>query len=245
MIEILLPAYNEEEALRTLIPSLHSVLKENSEPHRITVVNDGSRDGTSDLLARFAQSMPVREVKHEKNRGYGAALGTGFHDLIRENHAPDSIVISLDADGTHDAEYIPAMIAKIRDGWDVVTASYTMPGGAVAGVPRYRAILSSGVNVLFRILCPVPGARTYSNGFRAYRMKILDEAAARYSGRLIEESGFSGGAELFLKAAACGARVAEIPFTLHYERRGKDSKIRFLPTIRGYLKLIFRFKSAG
>jgi dolichol-phosphate mannosyltransferase len=64
MIYVLLPAYNEEAALRTLVPALHSILKGLSEKHEIVVANDGSRDGTASLLARFANEIPIHEVKH-------------------------------------------------------------------------------------------------------------------------------------------------------------------------------------
>lgn len=240
MIDVLLPAYNESRSLRALVPLIHGVLGAQAESHRVIVVNDGSRDETSTLLADLARRGPVHEVLHPINRGYGAALGSGYGWVLNQPGGPDDVIVSLDADGTHGPEFIPALVQRLRAGYDIVTASYDMPGGSVTGVPPYRRLLSRSVNGLFRVLCAVPGARTYSNGFRVYRRSIVEAVASRFGGRLIEDAGFAGGAELFLKAAAAGGRAAEAPFDLHYERRGKDSKIRFAPTILGYLRLIRR-----
>jgi dolichol-phosphate mannosyltransferase len=187
--------------------------------------------------------LPVEEVLHPENRGYGAALLSGYRWILDRETGPASVVVSLDADGTHGPEYILSLVSKVREGWDIVTASYTMAGGAVTGVPLYRALLSRMVNGLFWLFCRVPGAYTYSNGFRAYRLGALQRAEERFGKSLIEETGFAGGAELFLRAAACGGRAAEVPFVLRYERRGKNSKIRFIPTILGYLRLIARARS--
>src|SRR5438132_264522 len=138
MIYVLLPAYNEEAALRTLVPALHSVLKGLSEKHVIVVVNDGSRDDTSGLLARLAQTMPVDEVKHPTNLGYGVALRSGYMYVLGQEASSDSIIVALDADGTHGPEYVPRLLEKIRAGCDMVTASYAMEGGSCKGIPPQR-----------------------------------------------------------------------------------------------------------
>jgi dolichol-phosphate mannosyltransferase len=240
MIYVLLPAYNEESALRGLLPALHSILKGLSEKHEIVVVNDGSQDATTAVLTQFSKGIPLHEVKHLTNLGYGAALRSGYLYVLGQNASFDSIVVSLDADGTHGPEFVPRLLEKIRDGYDVVTASYTTEGGSYTAIPAQRIFLSRVVNWLFRIFCPVHSARTYTNGFRAYRLEILRKIDHKFGERLIEETGFAGGTELFLKASACGGRVGEVPFDHHYERRGKDSKIRIIPTILGYLKLMLR-----
>jgi dolichol-phosphate mannosyltransferase len=134
------------------------------------------------------------------------------------------------------------MAKKIQEGCDVVTASYRLPGGRTVGVPLKRRILSDGINILLGLRYSVEGAGTYTNGFRAYRAKMLK----KLSKPLITENGFAGGTELFLRVCLAGGKAGEIPFTLRYDYRGADSKIRFVPTIRGYLRLFFskRYQSA-
>jgi len=126
------------------------------------------------------------------------------------------------------------MVARIREGADVVIASRFCPGGNEIGVSAPRRFLSRGVILFMQLAAPVPGVRDYSCGFRAYSAKILRTAAATFGDRLIETHGFSVMTELLIKLHAIGAHIEEIPFTLHYNRKIGKSKIRLLPTLKGY-----------
>jgi dolichol-phosphate mannosyltransferase len=147
----------------------------------------------------------------------------------------------MDADNTHPPTYIPALRVKLQTGFDVVTASYTTGGGSARGVPFPRRLLSRGANALLGARFHFPGIGTYTNGFRAYRVGALQQAHRRYNDRLVEETNFAGGTELFIKTVRSGARPGEIPFILDYEKRGADSKINIPKTILGYLKLLKLF----
>lgn len=240
MIFVLLAAFNEERALRALLPELNAALKNQSESHRLVVVDDGSKDGTPKLLSDLSRTLPLQVLTHSDNKGYAAALKTGYSHILDLPNVSNSVIVSLDADGTHRPEYILALIQKLHEGWDIVTASYRMPGGQSDGLPLSRQWMSVVVNKLFKIFSPVTDIETYTNGFRAYRAEILQKVRNHFGNPLIEEDGFAGGTELFLKAVFCRGRATEIPFHLYYDRRGKESKIRFIPTICGYLKLIQR-----
>jgi dolichol-phosphate mannosyltransferase len=233
---VILPAFNEAEPLSTLVDQIGLELKPVAD-FQIVVVDDGSTDSTSDVLRVLSGRWPMQLLRHDRNRGYGAALKTGLLWVSPIAQSSD-IVITLDADNTHSPVYLPALVGKIVEGFDVVTASYWMTGGRMNGVPLKRRLMSRMVNVLFRVLVPIKGTRCFTNGFRAYRMAALQSAFQRYGDRLIEYTGFPGGAELFLKVATSGAKTAEIPFVLHYENRGSASKIRVFETIWGYLRLL-------
>jgi len=237
---ILLPAYNEERALAELIPAIGAALRSEPMPYEICVVDDGSRDGSVALLETLKQQWPVRLLRHEINKGYGAALNTGF-SWIAANAQPDDVALSLDADNTHSPVYFMPMVRRLQEGFDVVTASYMMKGGEAIGVPFKRKIFSTAANGLLRLTCRVPGTYAYTNGFRAYRVAALKRAAMQYRDKLVEETGFPGGTELLLKVAQFGVRTSEVPFILRYDRRGGQSKIRIVRTIRCYLQLIGRF----
>jgi dolichol-phosphate mannosyltransferase len=213
---VLLPAFNEAPALQQLIPAIAETLSAALPLWQIVVVDDGSTDQTRSVVDGLASSLPVLLLRHQANHGYGAALSTGFEWIVQ--HAdPDDAAVSMDADRTHPPETLPALVRALTDGADVVTASYAIPGGRSTGVP---------------------GARTYTNGYRAYRVKILKDVQTRYGRPLIGAPGFPGGTELFLKACAAGARAREVPFILRYENRGSGSKIRLFRTIGGYLALL-------
>ncbi len=237
MIFVLLPALNEAEALSRLIPDIGRTLQKAKLSYQIVLVDDGSSDKTPELVAEWKKSWPLEHLRHTHNRGYGAALKTGYL-WIAQNAMPEDIVVSLDSDNTHSPDYIPQLVKKIEEGFDVVTASYWMKGGRMTGVPFQRQVMSFVVNTLLRVLKPMGGVRCYTNGFRAYRVSALRKVRDHYGDHLIEHTGFPGGAELFIKAGRLGAKAGEIPFVLHYENRGAGSKIRLVSTILGYLKLL-------
>lgn len=236
-IFLVLPAYNEERALGQLLPDIARALKPLGIPYTIGVVDDGSRDGTAALADRLARELPIQLLRHEKNIGYGGSIKTGALWAI-QNGSPEDVVITMDSDNTQSPAYIPALIQKLQNGSDVVTASYTMPGGQVHGVPFLRRIFSQTANFLIGARFRFPGIATYTNGFRAYRVGALQQAFHRYGDALVKETNFAGGTELFIKTVQAGARPGEIPFTLEYGRRGNDSKINIPRTISGYLKLL-------
>ncbi len=232
---VLLPALNEVNALSQLIPAIGESVKDLG-PYRIVLVDDGSTDATQTAAQEWSRRWPLEVLRHPANRGYGAALRTGFEWIIA-NASPTDIVVSLDADNTHRPEYIRALKNKIEEGYEVVTTSYWGAGGEMRGVPFKRRLMSHSINLFFRIALRSRDLRCFTNGFRAYRVSVLQKAAARYQ-PLIEQTGFPGGAELFIKVYRLGARAAEIPFILHYGNRGGDSKIRLVSTILGYLRLL-------
>jgi dolichol-phosphate mannosyltransferase len=234
---ILLPAYNEERALRELIPNISTELKAKSFSYTILVMDDGSKDGTAALLQTLSKDHPLHILHHPVNRGYGAAIASGVAWAV-QNARPEDVVITMDADNTHSPSYILPLIQKLDEGNGVVTASYTISGGHAYGVPWKRRVMSFGANFLLGMRFHLPGVSTYTNGFRAFRLKALQEAYRRHGDRLVELRHFAGGTELFVKVVQCGVRAGEIPFDLHYERRGTDTKIHIPRTIQGYLKLL-------
>jgi dolichol-phosphate mannosyltransferase len=236
---IVLPAYNEATALSSLIPKIVQSLKASHRAFEVTVVNDGSSDETSQILSSLPPHYATREIRHEINQGYGFALKTGF--LWVADHAKsEDAVVTMDADNTQDPVYIPALIATLEEGFDAVTASSVMEGGHVSGISWMRRSMSACINMMFQRVMGLPGVQTYTNGFRAYRVSALKTAHQKYRDHLIDEPGFPGGTELFLKIAGLGGKLAEIPFDLHYEQRGSESKIRLFSTIKRYLRLLRR-----
>lgn len=235
---ILLPAYNEARALEQLIPAIQKAVAPLGQPYEILVVDDGSRDDTAVVIDRLKADIPVQRLVHSANRGYGATLLTGFEHVLAQAGA-DDVVVTMDSDNTHDPQYIASLLSCLeKNDFGIVTASYSCAGGKAYGVPPYRRLMSAGVNLLFRLVYPLGGLTTYTNGYRIYRLSALRKAQERFGHPLIRENGFPGGAELFLKVCRAGARPGEVAFDLHYENRGADSKINLPQTIRRYLKLL-------
>jgi len=254
MLYIVLPAYNEDQALPELLADIdHNCA---AIPHQIVVVNDGSTDSTFDVIQNYAQTHDnVHGVNHEQNQGLGAAINSGFQYVLNHNYqvnSPDKltsekqdspdIVITMDADNTQPADCIPVLYDEICSGADLVIASRYVQGGEQHGLSFGRRGLSWGAGRVMRFFAPIKGVRDYSCGYRAYRLRLLAEGTRQYGPNIIKSRNFSGMVELLLKVAPFAERVTEVPLKLHYELKKGASKMRIGATIWGYLQLIYQLK---
>lgn len=236
MILILLPAYNEEESLPLLMPKLQQVLSLMEEGYRVIVCNDGSTDRTQELLEHYAREMPVEIILHKINRG----LGESSRDLFErasEIAGADDVIVRLDCDDTHEPEFIPSIVVKVRSGYDVVIASRFAPGGGQMGVEGYRAFISRGANLFMKVFFPIPGLKEYSCGFRGYRAEKIKEAISYYGNNFIQLKGlgFTCTLEKLVKLKLINARFGEVPFMLRYDQKQSASKMVSSVTTLGYI----------
>ena len=240
MIVVVLPAYNEADALPPLLRRLHGV----SAGHfgsalSVIVVDDGSSDGTGEAARAAVDGLDVRVVSHPVNRGLNEAIRTGLLAAL-DQAGEDDIVITMDADDTHAPGLISRMTMLIEEVNDVVVASRYSPGGRVLGVPISRRILSRGASLLFRAVYPVRGVRDYTCGYRAYRAGLLKAAFDRWGDQFISEPGFSCMVDILLKLSRMDAVVTEAPLVLRYGRKPGKSKMNVRRTMAQTLSLLAR-----
>jgi dolichol-phosphate mannosyltransferase len=238
-VYVVLPAYNEQEALGALLDSIRSALDDGPCPYKVIVVDDGSQDATPLVASKAAFVMPVDLVEHRVNQGLAAAIRTGLTSAL-DRCGPDDVIVTMDADNTHPPQLIPGMLDKIAEGYDVVIASRFQPGAKVHGVPASRQLYSVVARYLFQATFPIRGVRDYTCGYRAYRATALRQAMDKYGNQLISETGFSCMADVLLKLQRLPLKMTEVPLELHYERRGTGSKMRVARTIRQTLSLLVR-----
>lgn len=236
MILVLLPAYNEEESLPRLMPKLKATLTEMNEDYRILVCNDGSLDNTQSILEAFGQEMPIEIIRHKVNRGLGESMRDLF-ERASEITRPGDVIVRLDCDDTHEPEYIPLIIEKVRCGFDVVIASRFESGGGQMGVDAYRAFISRSANLFMKVFFPISGLKEYSCGFRGYRAEKIKEAITFYGNNFIQLKGlgFTCTLEKLVKLHLIGARFGEVPFVLRYDQKQSDSKMVSSITTLGYI----------
>ena len=226
-LSIVIPCYNEVENIQKLEAELLPVVENLTKDYQVEVVfvDDGSTDGTLDAIRdqlkvdQMANVTPVYR-QHERNKGLGAALKTGFSAVTGD------LIVTTDSDGTYKFSNIPTLLAEI-DGADIVTASPYHPQGEVVGVPGYRLILSKGSSMIYRLLVDWH-IHTYTCLFRAYKREVIDKIK-------FESDGFLAGTELMVKAMLKGYRVSEYPAAL-YRRAFGTSKAKIMRTIRAHLK---------
>jgi glycosyltransferase involved in cell wall biosynthesis len=169
MLSIVIPAYNEEKGIAEIMQRVLSIrpslAASGVEEMELLVVNDGSRDHTAQVAQECAGADPgVRIISHPKNRGYGAALKTGF------NQARGEMVGFLDADGTYPPEFFPQLCQEIKKGSDLVIGSRM--AGAESHMPPTRRL----GNIIFANLLNILGWQRITDsasGMRVFRKDIL------------------------------------------------------------------------
>lgn len=238
MFWIMLPAFNEENAIPLILPKIKKVFTENSLKYRVVVVEDGCTDATSQVLERMRQDHPLDVVFHKINRGLGETERDGF-EYVAEHAHDDDVLIRLDCDDTHEPEYILSLIEKLGEGYDVVNTSRFRKGGGQRGVSKYRAFISYSANLFMRFVFNIPGLKDYSCGFRAYRVKVIKDAVRIFGNGFIQLKGlgFTSTLETIVKLKLLGCRFAEVPFMLYYDKKASPSKMVSSITTLGYLMM--------
>jgi glycosyltransferase involved in cell wall biosynthesis len=220
-ISVFFPAYNDAPSLPALLATSFRTLEENFADYEVIVVNDGSSDGTDQVLARLQQhyGAPLRIVTHEKNQGYGAALRSGFASASKE------LVFYTDGDGQYD----PAELMKLYRSLGPET-------GLVNGYklarndPWGRVWIGNVYNRFARLLFGVR-LRDIDCDFRLIRRSVLDALQLRSTSGTIC-------VELVRKIELSGCGVEEVGVR-HYPRlHGRSQFFRFRSLLTTLYQLI-------
>ena len=200
---IIIPLFNEEASIVPLYVRLTQVLTGLDQPYEIIFVDDGSKDTTPQVLDQIYESdSRIKIVSLRRNFGQTAALKAGF-DVAR-----GEIVISMDGDLQHDPEEIPVFIAKLADGYDIVS------GWRTQRRDRWltRRLPSRTANWMMAKLSGVP-LHDFGTTFKAYRREIIQNVQ------------LYGDLHRFIPALAAwsGARITEIPIKNPARRTGKSN----------------------
>lgn len=221
-LTVVLPALNEEGALRLVLPRLRAVFQRLGLRGEILVVDGRSKDAT----VAVAEAGGAR-VLVQSDKGLGRALREG----LLATSSPWIAVI--DADGSHPPEILADMWAS-RGGWDLVIASRYVPGGTAVMDPL-RQILSRALNIAARLVLSLP-ARDSSGGFRLYRGDLARAVCANATA-----TDFTIQQELLVGILSRGGKILEIPF--RYERRLKGvSKASALRLAPAYVRMLVKLR---
>lgn len=220
-VTLVVPAYDEEDGIEGVVARLLGLAID--APVEILVVDDGSSDGTAKVLERLAAKNPrVRVIRHDQNRGYGAALKTGFASARHE------VVVITDADGTYPEDRIGHLLERIDAGAEMAVGART---GAEVEVPLLRRPAKAFLRLLASYLA---GTRIpdLNSGLRAIRRDLV------LTYRPILPNGFSFTTTITLAAITNGHRVDFV--SIDYRKRSGSSKIRPIRDTLGFLSLIVR-----
>lgn len=238
-VHVVLPAFNEAACIGRLLEHLDEDLGDAGQPYTVTLVDDGSTDGTTEAAQAFTSRIDLRLIRHERNQGLGATLRDGLVAAAAQA-APRDILVTMDADDTHTPGLILRMTRMIHEGHDVVIASRYQPGSRTIGVPAHRRALSYFGSLLFRLVFPIRGVRDFTCGYRAYRAEVIQQALRQYGDAFLDQDGFQCMVDVLLKLRRMHLIFGEVPFILRYDIKEGASKMNVGRTIRRTLALMLR-----
>lgn len=228
MVAIVIPTYNERENLPRL---LHGILALGMRDAKVIVVDDASNDGTAEM-ARATPGVTV--IKRVGERGLGSALVRGFREALRVGA---DVVVEMDADGSHDPSELPNLLAAVASGADVAVGSRRIAGGRIIGWGFFRHFMSWSAMAAARLVLGLK-TRDVTNGFRAYRRKVLETIGLDS----LRSSGYAFQEELLFRAERAGFRVVEVPTTFRDRTAGK-SKLSLRDVGEFFITLIRLWRS--
>lgn len=244
MFFIVLPIYNEEKEIGRLFRRIDKFMKNSNFTYKIIAVNDGSTDRSVEVIREHMEEVPLELINFEHNTGVGAAFKAGLQRAL-ELADNEDIIVTMDADNTHDPRIIKMMKSRIDEGYEVVIASVFHKGGMLIGVPLTRLVFTIGANFLYRIFFHIKGIREYTGFYKGYNAEALRKTFEKFGDEIIESKGFAVMAELLIKFRRMPLFITEVPLIMRYDLKGERTKLKTIPTISEHLKVILKnvFKS--
>jgi dolichol-phosphate mannosyltransferase len=225
------PTLNERD---NITPLLEAILAADERLHAI-VVDDGSADGTAELVTELVAKYSTRGserihlIARGRKLGYASAVQDGMRFALQHGA---QLVLQMDADFSHDPKYLPALLEKIKN-YDLVIGTRYVPGGGTANWGLDRKILSGGANALARTLLGLR-VRDCTGGFRCWRRELIEKSG-------VLDVNVQGYAFLFVTLDRCSklkARVGEVPIIFVDRQYGKSKMSRRI--IFEAMRVLFR-----
>lgn len=213
---IVIPTYNERDNVRHLSDL---IFKEIPNDLDILFVDDGSPDGTGELLTQMARENPKVKVLHRPGKqGLATAYIQGFEiGLTRNNPAYDWFV-EMDADFSHDPKHLHQFIRTMKEGlFEVIVGSRYVEGGGVVNWDRRRLLLSK-LGSIYSTFWLAHSIGDWTGGFNAWSRRVVEQIALN----TLQSRGYAFQIEMKYRALTLGFAVKEIPIIFQERRAGKS-----------------------
>ncbi|MDO5677086.1 MAG: polyprenol monophosphomannose synthase [Propionibacteriaceae bacterium] len=210
---VIIPTYNESQNIESVANRLRKAV-----PHaHILIADDNSPDGTGAIADRLAEADSQIHVMHRAGKqGLGAAYLAGFEWGMQHGYG---VLVSHDADGSHQPEELPRLLQAINDGADMVKGSRWVKGGSIVNWPASRVLISKAGSLWTRLWLGIP-VKDATGGFNAYRATTLQGMNLNE----VASAGYCFQIDLVWRAIKHGFKVVEVPIEF-VEREFGDSKM--------------------
>jgi dolichol-phosphate mannosyltransferase len=212
---VVVPTYNEAPNIERLL----AAILEQGPQFDVLVVDDGSPDGTGDLVAALAAQTPrVQLIRRAGKLGLGTAYLAGFRHGLREGYR---FICEMDADFSHQPRYLPQLLALAEGEADMAIGSRNVAGGRVENWPLTRQLVSKGGSLYARTLLGMP-VRDCTGGFKCFRAEVL----RRIDLDGIRSSGYAFQVEVNYRCHQAGFRIRELPIVFPDRVAGRSKMSR-------------------
>jgi glycosyltransferase involved in cell wall biosynthesis len=239
VIYFCVPAYNEEATVGICIYKIKEVMEDIKRDYRVFVIDDGSDDGSWELLRNYEKLLPLRVVRNPERKGLGYCLEKFIEMSVGESRIPDrDIMIVIESDFTGGLNVIHEMVRGIEGGMDVMIASGLARGGEVVGAPFTVGFTKSLLHLLLRNLYGIEGVRDYLSMTRAYRVTVLKRFLGGKAGAIGTLETSAANTELLIRLSRITHRISEIPCTQRYDIRTRKSRMSLVPLFVNHIRLV-------
>jgi dolichol-phosphate mannosyltransferase len=214
---VVIPTYNESESIGEILNGLKELDVD------VLVIDDGSPDGTADIVRRHN----VEVVERAGKQGLGSAYRTGFAIAIERGY---TYVIEMDADGSHQIKDLATMMEWIGSA-DLLIGSRWVSDGSIENWSKFREYLSKSANVYANLLLSL-GIKDTTSGFRIYTSALLKKMEIA----TIRSEGYCFQIEMTRRAISRGGSIAEVPITFIERTYGK-SKMSFAIALEAVVRI--------
>jgi hypothetical protein len=219
MIYVCIPSFDEGPTVGLVLWKIRKVFEEFPREYQLLVVDDGSSDGTPEILEPYSRVLPLTIVRHPRRQGYARTVLELLQLALSRSDRPkrDSAIL-MHADFSHDPEYLPEFVRRLESGADLVVAQATLVGES----SRARRIVRRWASVLLRRAVRIPGVPDTASGFAAFRLMTLRGILQQPTG--LAGEGWAANAELVGRAAQQARRAESIQVVERHDRRARASR---------------------
>ena len=219
MIYVCVPVHNEARTVGLVLWKVRQVFTAFTREYQLLVCDDGSNDGTADVLAAYARVLPMTVVTHAARRGYAPSLEALLRLALQSTDRPKrDCAITLHADFLHSPDAMDEMVKRVESGADLVVGELVRDAGHVPRLLHWARRLAPR-------LLRVSGLRDSVSGFLAARLWVVRQATRQDGVRtLLSTEGWSASAELVARLAPHARRVDTVPATARYDLRQRLSR---------------------
>jgi dolichol-phosphate mannosyltransferase len=209
-VVVVIPTYNEAANLAWIVDRLRRAQPDVD----VLVVDDHSPDGTGRIADELAAADPQVHALHRTAKGgLGGAYLHGFAHALAEGY---DVIGEMDADGSHQPEELPQLLAALGDA-DLVIGSRWIPGGSIVNWSKGREALSRGGNLYVRVLLGID-VHDATSGFRAFRRQSLEKIDLG----TVRSAGYVFQTDLVARTLDAGLSVREVPIEFVERVRGES-----------------------